>query len=219
MEMLKLICGNVWRHKLRSFLTMFGIAWGICSLVLMSALCDGFRQGQRKNMAQLGDNIVMLFGGRTERQAGGQRAGRRVFLNETAVGAVSSQCPGVEVAAGELKRYDTPASSLFNSGRFLVLGVSPDYLRLRNLPVETGRQIGAADVEEIRRVCVLGASVRKQLFETRGSLGQEIRIAGYPYQVIGLMGEKVQNSSYDGWDNDKILIPISALRRDTPPYR
>ena len=56
---------------------MFGIAWGIASLVLMSALCDGFRQGQRKNMSQLGDNIVMVWNGRTEKQAGGQRAGRR----------------------------------------------------------------------------------------------------------------------------------------------
>ncbi len=219
MEVLKLICGNIWRHKLRSFLTMFGIAWGICSLVLMSALCDGFRLGQRKNMAQIGDNIVMLFGGRTERQAGGQRAGRRVFLNDGAVNALRTQCPAIEVAAGESKRYDTPAASSFNSGRFLVLGVTPEYLQIRNLPVETGRTVSAADVGEIRRVCVLGASVRKQLFEGRRALGEEIRVNNYPYKVIGLMSEKAQNSSYDGWDNDKILIPLPALRRDTPPYR
>ena len=71
---------NLWRNKLRSFLTMFGIAWGIGSLVLMSALCDGFRQGQRKNMSQLGDNIVFVWGGRTEMQAGGQRAGHWIKL-------------------------------------------------------------------------------------------------------------------------------------------
>jgi len=198
---------------------MFGIAWGICSLVLMSALCAGFREGQRKNMSQIGDNIVILFGGRTERQAGGQRAGRRIFLNDVAVEAVRTQCPAVAVVAGELKRYDTTASSVHNSGRFLVLGVSPDYLRLRNLPVETGRPVSGADVQEGRRVCVLGSSVRKQLFESRRALGEEIRVNNYPYQVIGLMSEKVQNSSYDGWDNDKILIPLTSLRRDTPPYR
>lgn len=218
-EILRLVCGNVWRHKLRSFLTMFGIAWGICSLVLMAALCDGFREGQRKNMAQLGDNIVMLFGGRTERQAGGQRAGRRIFLDDRALEAVRTSCPLIEAAAGEQKRYDTPVSSAYNAGRFLVLGVSPEYLRLRNLPVETGRPVSGADVEEARRVAVLGASVRKQLFEGRRALGEEIRINGYPYQVIGWMSEKQQNSSYDGWDNDKVLIPISSLRRDTPPYR
>src|SRR5512139_660467 len=62
---------NLRRNKLRSFLTLFGIAWGITSLVLLSALSDGFRQGQRKNMAQIGDNIVFVYGGVTEMQAGG----------------------------------------------------------------------------------------------------------------------------------------------------
>lgn len=210
---------NMWRHKLRSFLTMFGIAWGICSLVLMLALCDGFRQGQRKNMSQIGDNLVFLYSGRTERQAGGERAGRRIWLTEQGVEAIRANCPLVETVAPEIKRYDTPVASSFNSGRFLVLGVSPEYLKLRNLPVETGRPVQARDVEEIRRVCVLGASVRKQLFEERLPLGCEIRINGYPYTVIGAMSEKMQNSSYDGWDNDKILIPITSLRRDCPPER
>lgn len=218
-ELLWLVCGSVWRHKLRSFLTMFGIAWGICSLVLMSALCDGFREGQRKNMAQLGDNIVMLFGGRTERQAGGERAGRRIYLNDKALEALRQGCPLIEIAAGEQKRYDTPVSSAYNAGRFLTLGVTPEYLKLRNLPVEAGRQVRAEDVAEARRVAVLGASVKKQLFEGRRALGEEIRVNGYPYQVVGLMSEKQQNSSYDGWDNDKVLIPLSALRRDNPPYR
>src|ERR1035441_712356 len=95
---------NVWRHKLRSFLTMFGIAWGIASLVLMSALCDGFRMGQRKNMEQLGSSIVMVWGGRTERQAGGQRAGRWIGLYQRDVEVIREQCPLVQVAAGEVKR-------------------------------------------------------------------------------------------------------------------
>src|SRR5512143_2154130 len=114
MEMLKLICGNVWRHKLRSFLTMFGIAWGIASLVLMSALCDGFRQGQRKNMQQLGNNFVMIFGGRTERQAGGQRAGRNIYLLEQDMLAMREQCPSVSVVGAEIKRYGITVSSDFN---------------------------------------------------------------------------------------------------------
>jgi len=209
---------NVWRNKLRSFLTMFGIARGIVSLVLMSALCDGFRQGQRKNMAQIGDNIVFLFGGRTQMHAGGQRAGRRIFLNERDVRALREQCPLLETVSGELRSEAVAAGSAFNSGRFTVIGVSPEYLKLRNLPVETGRQVQGPDVAEGRRVCVLGASVKKQLFEERRALGERVSIAGYPYTVIGAMGKKSQNSSYDGWDNEKILIPVSSLRRDRPPY-
>ncbi len=219
-ELLRQTVATLWRNKTRSFLTMFGIAWGIASLVLMSALCDGFRLGQRKNMEQLGNSFVMIFGGRTERQAGGQRAGRNIFLQEQDLQAVRTQCPGVEVVGGELKRYGTTVSSDFNSGQFLAVGVTPDYLKLRNLPVENGRQVNQADVADGRRVCVLGSSVKKQLFEARPQvIGQRIRISGHPYQVIGLMGEKNQNSSYDGWDNDKVLIPATSLRRDCPPNR
>jgi putative ABC transport system permease protein len=210
---------NVWRNKLRSFLTMFGIAWGIVSLVLMSALCDGFRQGQRKNMKQIGDNLVFLFGGRTENQAGGQRAGRRVWLTERDVRTLREQCPLLEVVSGELRGEDIAASSSFNSGRFAIVGVTPEYLSLRTLPVDRGRNVSAEDVAEARRVCVLGSSVKKQLFEERPNfLGQPITLNGHPYRVIGVMPEKNQNSSYNGWDNEKILVPVSSLRRDSPPY-
>jgi putative ABC transport system permease protein len=208
---------SVWRHKLRSFLTMFGIAWGIASLVLMSALCDGFRQGQRKNQSQLGDNIVLVFGGRTEKQAGGQRAGRRVYLEQRDVAAVREQCTTVSVVGAELKR-EARASSEFNSGSFLTLGVTPEYLQLRNLPAAIGRDVSAEDQAGAHRVCVLGHTVRKHLFEKRTDVvGRSISINGYPYTVIGLMSEKNQNSSYDGWDNDKVLIPQSSLLRDCPP--
>ena len=146
---------SVWRHKLRSFLTMFGIAWGIASLVLMSALCDGFRQGQRKNTAQLGDSMVMVWNGRTERQAGGQRAGRPIHLEQRDVEVIREQCPLVSVVASEVKRQ-AAASSGFNAGQFLTVGVTPEYLKMRTLPAAVGRDISAADQAQARRVCVLG---------------------------------------------------------------
>ena len=211
---------NLRRNKLRSFLTLFGIAWGIASLVLLASLSDGFRQGQRKNMSQIGDNIVFLFPGRTEMQAGGQRAGRRVFLYESDVEAIRSQCPDVAVVAAEIKTWGVPVRSRHNSGQFLVVGVSPEFLRLRNMWLAEGRHVGAADVDDGRRVAVLGHAVRQQLFEKRPEvIGRIIHLKGYPYTVVGVMAEKNQNSSYDGWDNDKILIPDTALRRDVPADR
>lgn len=211
---------NLRRNKLRSFLTLFGIAWGIASLVLLSSLSDGFRKGQRQSMAQIGDNLVFVWGGVTEAQAGGQRAGRRVILNERDVELIREQCPLVEVAAAEVKTGNVAARSAHNAGRFLTVGVSPEYLRLRNLPAAYGRAVSEADVREGRRVAVLGESVRKQLFEKNPRpLGERIWLNDYPYEVIGLMSEKDQNSSYDGWDNDKILVPAATLKRDMPATR
>ncbi|MBI4891532.1 MAG: ABC transporter permease [Acidobacteria bacterium] len=219
-DLVRQTLANLHRNKLRSFLTLFGIAWGIASLVLLSALSDGFRQGQRKNMAQIGDNIVFVFGGVTEEQAGGQRAGRRIRLKESDLDAVRTNCPSVAVLAAEHKTYEVPARSAFNSGRFLTVGVNPDYLQLRNLPIERGRTISAADVRESRRVAVLGYSVKKQLFEKRPVVpGDRIYINNYPFEIIGWMGEKEQNSSYDGWDNEKLLVPSTTLLRDMPADR
>lgn len=219
-DLLSHTLANIRRNKLRSFLTLFGIAWGIASLVLLSAVSDGFRQGQRKNMSQIGDNIVFVFWGRTELQAGGERAGRRIYLYERDVRAIRDQCPAVETVASEVKRWEAGVRSEFNAGKFLTLGATPEYLKLRNLRLERGRHINAEDVKQGRRVAVLGASVRKQLFEGRpDSISQTIQIQGYPYTVVGLMAEKNQNSSYDGWDNDKVVVPATALLRDFPPYR
>ncbi len=211
---------NLKRNKLRSFLTLFGIAWGIASLVLMSALGDGFRQGQRKHMSQIGDNIVFIWGGVTERQAGGQRAGRRIRLQNRDVEIIRSQCPAVEIVSAEQKTRQVPARSIFNSGRFLTVGVTPEYLKLRNLPAGLGRTISEQDNSQLHRVAVLGSTVRKQLFESNPTpLGERVYLNNYPYEVVGLMDEKEQNSSYDGWDNDKILIPQTLLLRDMPPSR
>ena len=211
---------NIRRNKLRSFLTLFGIAWGIASLVLLSTLADGFRHGQRKNLSQIGDRIVLIFPGRTSLQAGGERAGRRIHLYGRDIAAIRDQCPAVEVVAGERKTWRVPVRSSFNSGQFLVLGVTPEYIRVRNLGLAEGRHISSADEAGGRRVAVLGDAVRKQLFERRGNLlGETVHINGYPYLIVGLMAEKNQNSSYDGWDNDKVIIPSSSLRRDAPPDR
>lgn len=219
-DLLRQTLWNIRRNKLRSFLTLFGIAWGIASLVLMSALSDGFRQGQRKNMSQIGDNIVFVFGGVTEEQAGGQRAGRQIRLRESDIELIRANCPAVAVISAEHKTWDVPARSATNVGRFLTVGVNPEYLKLRNLPVESGRTVSEADVRQARRVAVLGASVRKQLFERNPRpVGERIYINNYPFEVIGVMSEKEQNSSYDGWDNDKILIPHTTLLRDAPSDR
>lgn len=216
-ELLGQAAGELLRHKLRSLLTMFGIGWGVCALALIIASGEGFEEGQRENAKQLGDRVVMVFPGRTELQTGGRRAGRTVRLYADDVNSIREQCPAVEVVAAEVKTWDVPARSDYNAGLFLVLGVDPDYLQLRNLRATKGRDVSWADVRNRSRVCVLGDAVRKQLFENQKDIiGRSIQIKGYRYTVVGLMAEKDQNSSYDGWDNEKILVPSPLVRSDCP---
>src|ERR1035438_3118125 len=102
-ELLRQVMGSLLRNKLRSFLTMAGIGWGIASIVLIVAMGDGFKAGQKNSIKSLGENIVILFGGRTEMQAGGERAGRRVRLNYGDVNNLRAEAYMIQTVAVELE--------------------------------------------------------------------------------------------------------------------
>lgn len=217
MEVLSQVASNLARNKLRSFLTMAGIAWGVASIVLIVAMGDGFKEGQHQNTKALGENIVLVFNGRTEKQAGGQRAGRRVRITYDDVRDVRAECYLVRKAVVELENQVSAASS-YNSGSFGAVGVEPMYAELRTIPIGEGRFLSEGDQSDRRRVCVIGENVRKQLFGARaGIVGTEVRLNGLPFVIVGLSPDKHQKSSYNGNDADKIFIPYSTLVRDLPP--
>jgi putative ABC transport system permease protein len=93
-ELLSHVISSLLHNKLRSFLTMAGIAWGVASIVLIVAMGDGFKEGQRDRTRPLGENIVITFGGQTEKQAGGRRAGRRIRLDYNDVRYPHRMLPG-----------------------------------------------------------------------------------------------------------------------------
>lgn len=196
---------------------MAGIAWGIASIVIIVAMGEGFRDGQRNSMKSLGENIVILFGGRTEKQAGGQRAGRPVHLTYTDVEDIRAECWLVEYVVGEIESTNR-GTSPFNSGAFDTDGVEPDFNKLRSVPLASGRWMTTEDNREARRVAIIGQKVRKQLFGARTSiLGQRIAVNSLPFEIVGLLADKNQNSSYGSLDENKIFIPYQTAVRDIPP--
>ena len=208
-EVLSQVVTSLLRNKLRSFLTMAGIAWGMASIVLIVAMGDGFKMGQRANIKPLGENIVLVFPGRTEMQAGGQRAGRRIRPKYDDIRDIRAECFLVDKVTCEMQT-STRAVSQFNSGTFNTIGVEPLYAQMRTMPIAEGRFHNDEEEREARRVCVLGDNVRKQLFGERPSvLGAKVAINGLPFRVVGLMSAKTQNSSYNGLDSDKIYIPYT----------
>ncbi len=216
-ELFGQVFGSLLRNKLRSFLTMAGIAWGIASIVIIVAMGDGFKEGQRNNMRGLGENIVILFGGRTAKQAGGQRAGRRIRLTYDDVDVIRRECWMVEYAIGEIESTNRGTSS-YNSGAFDTDGVEPDFNKLRNVAIAEGRWFSDDDDKQGRRVAIIGSKVKKQLFGGRTKiLGEQIAINSLPFEIIGLLADKNQNSSYGSLDESKIFIPYQTAVRDIPP--
>lgn len=217
-EMLTQTVQNVWAHKLRSALTMFGVAWGVASIIFMMAIGDGFKEGYRQSMYALGTDIAIVWGGRTSGQAGDQRAGRPVRLTADDVDAILAECPLVRHATPELER-SLPVASPHNSGRFSAHGVGPIYQHIRSLRLSAGRHLTDEDCREQRAVCLIGDQVKQQLFADRPATGAQIRIQGIPFLVIGEIEKKDQNNSYNGYDGEKIIVPYDTMARHFPDPR
>jgi putative ABC transport system permease protein len=206
---------TLWAHKLRTFLTMFGIAWGIISITLMVAAGEGLRVGQKKTADNFGKDIMIFFAGRTSMQAGGLRAGRPIHFEATDYQLVQEEATACQYVIPELGT-SAKVHSAFNSASLLVTGSLPPFAEIRTIPVSEGRYYNWEDQAEGRRVAFLGSDAKKQLFATRAAVGQTIFLRDSPYTVIGVMQEKEQDSSYDGRDISKVFIPFSSMIRDFP---
>ncbi len=203
-------------NKLRSFLTMFGIAWGIVSIMLMMAAVEGLKVGQKQVAETLGKDIMIVFGGVTSQQAGGTRAGRRIWIDRADAQLLREQCPSLAVVTPEEGFSGVLARSPHNSGQFRVTGALPVFTDIRSLWLADGRLWNAADEAEARRVAVLGYEVKTQLFFARNPVGATVYLNGTPYLAIGYLAKKDQDSNYDGPDNNKIFIPFATAMRDFP---
>jgi putative ABC transport system permease protein len=207
---------TLWSHKLRTFLTMFGIAWGIISITLMIAAGEGLRVGQMRQQETFAKDLMIIFNGRTSLQAGGLRAGRQLSWQDSDVPAVAEEATACRYVLPELERENLSTRSLYNNASPLVTGSLPPFAEVRSVRVAEGRFYGWGDNAEGRRVAFLGSNIKKQLFSTRPAVGETIYINNLPYTVIGVMESKDQNSCYDGWDVDKVFVPFNAMLRDFP---
>jgi putative ABC transport system permease protein len=207
---------TLWAHKMRAFLTMFGIAWGIVSIVLMVAAGEGLEKGQEEQAKTLGKDIMIVFHGRTSLQAGGVHAGRLVHWEDQDMPVVQAETPDCQYTIPELEQNTVRAHSNFNNAAFTVTGSYPQFGYIRSLDVGEGRFYDWDDMRDARRVAFLGSDAAKQLFPGRNPVGDNVYLNDFPFVVIGVMKKKKQDSSYDGWDVNKIFIPFSAMRRDFP---
>jgi putative ABC transport system permease protein len=217
-EILVQTARNLWAHKLRSLLTMFGISWGIASIVFMIAIGEGFKLGYRNMMYSLGTDIVIIWSGRTTKQAGGQRAGRDIRFAYEDVQAIRKECYAVRHVTAELAG-SKPVRSRYNSGTFSTHGIDPIYQQIRSMNLAEGRLISETDMAESRTVCVIGDEVKKQLFAGRAAMSAQVYIEDVPFTIIGELTRKDQNNSYNGLDGNKVLIPYSAMARYFPDPR
>ena len=208
-DIIRQVFEAIWANKLRSFLTMFGIAWGVASLLLLVGLGEGFRSGNKRGLAEFGTDVIMIFGG-TIPSLPGQHSGLHPYkLTLADLDAVHTQAPHVRDATGLINRGDLKQVSEFSSAGGAVMGIQTNFPDIRKLPIDKGRGLRTDDLAQRRLVAVLGQKSNQLLFPGRPSVGNFITINGYRFEVIGIAG-KVGRGNNSG-DNQRVYIPLTTM--------
>ncbi len=200
------------RNRFRAALSMLGIAWGIVSVVMLLAYGDGLHNAIGAGFrGAFGSGVAVIWPGQTSLQAGGERAGRSVRLRVEDVDAL--QALSLDRAASPEFIERLAVSYGDRQAVHAIRGVNTAYgeMRAERAAPGQGRFIEDGDVEERRRVAFLGREVYRKLFGGRRAVGETVRIAGRPFEVIGVMDEKVQMSSYFSPDAFCVFIPWTAM--------
>ena len=201
---------TLWAHKLRSFLTMFGIAWGVGSLLLLVGLGEGFRSGNRKQFDTLGENVMFIWSGRAPVMQGSFTALRQYYLTFRDYEDILSECPSVRAAAPVIRRGDIRAVSDFYQSSGNILGVPAKFNQIRYLPLSEGRWLNDMDDAEKRPVIVLGDETRRTLFLGRPSVGSSILLNGIRFEVIGTL-RRIGHGD-DMGRNLQSFVPLATMR-------
>jgi putative ABC transport system permease protein len=217
--------GQVFRailaNNLRSFLTMFGIAWGVGSLLVLVGLGEGFRSGQHRQLATFGNDVVMMWNGTIPALAN-QHTGMRPYQFTPGDVAALRTLPQLRSVTGFLNRNDLYEVSAYANSSGQVMGVEPNYAEIRFVPIAEGRFISQDDLTERRRVVVLGSKSATLLFPGHPMLGETININDVTFTVIGRV-DSISRGNNDS-DNSKVYIPLTimqelfAMKGDNVPH-
>jgi putative ABC transport system permease protein len=199
-------------QRKRMVLTVTAIAWGTIAIILLLSFGEGLKRSMDQGRRGLGDGLVILWMGETEKAYAGLPAGRPIRLVPDDVELALKSVPEIASAAGEMHNWNV---QLVNGRKALnkrVVGVHPAYGELRTSYAQRGgRYIDELDQRLKRRVVFLGNELAKNLFGTEDVVGKTLLVADMPFTVIGVLQKKRQMGMYGGPDSDRATIPLSTF--------
>jgi putative ABC transport system permease protein len=198
------------RNVTRSLLTMLGIVWGIATVTLLIAYGNSFRSILVHGFDAFGKSVVICWPQQTSEQPGGQRAGKKVMIEQADVDMVKATASLVRYVCRETVRRPAIIYGDRMVGTAPVRGVCPEYGEMRNEVPSQGRWLNAEDELERRRVIFLGGRLKEKLFSGRPAVGETLQVAGVRFTVVGVMARKIQLSNYFSSDDDSSWIPYST---------
>ena len=210
--MFKDILGQAWEAMLynrrRTAITMVGMAWGIATVVLLLAYGAGFTRALEAIFAEWGTHTIGVFPGRTSEQAGGDKAGVRVRFTLDDVDRAAAGVPGIgHISPADWK--DVSVQNDLHNYTWSVNGVRPVYQDIMKLNIDQGRFFNGAEDEQRAHVCVIGSEAKTKLFSGGWAVGEDIRLNGETFTIVGVLVPKMQESEDD--INRQLYIPFNTM--------
>jgi putative ABC transport system permease protein len=199
-------------QRKRMVLTVTAIAWGTIAILLLLSFGEGLKRSMEQGRRGLGDSLVIMWMGETEKAYAGLPAGRPIRLVPDDVELVLKSVPEIASASGEMHNWNVQLVNGRTALNKRVVGVHPAYGELRTSYAQAGgRYIDELDQRLKRRVVFLGNELAQSLFGTEDVVGKTLLVADMPFTVIGVLQKKRQMGMYGGPDSDRATIPLSTF--------
>ncbi len=210
---LKQFLQDIRKQKLRTSLTTFGILWGTAATIILVSFGEGLHQYQKKRFHGLGNRITIVWPGTTSKPFKGLPKSRTIRFTDDDVDMLKREIRGISLASPEYSR-GAPITYERKTLSQNLKGVYPEWGIMRNIiPEAGGRFINEIDHQYRKRVVFLGTRIRDKLFgEEVNPVGKHVIIKGVPFLVVGVMKDKVQNSSYSGRDRHNMFVAASTFK-------
>ena len=211
------ILATVKKNKLRTFLTMFGVFWGIFMLMLLLGSGKGLESGVTKNFGGWATNSGFVWTNRTTMAYQGMQPGRYIRFTNEDKEAIEQSVEGLGVIAPRNNmggwRGGNNVSRHTKTGAFTINGDYPEYQQVQIVDVYSGRHLNAKDIEDKRKVAVIGESVVNILFEEdENPIGEYILIKGVFFQVVGTF-KSLRGGEQGNRDTQTIYVPFTTFQQ------
>jgi putative ABC transport system permease protein len=203
------ILGMMQKNKLRTFLTAFGVFWGIFMLVMLLGVGNGLQNGVFAEFAGEATNSLWFWQGKTSLPYKGMQPGKQIIYTNQDIEAIKREIKEVEYIAPRNELWGEYSISYKNkNGSYTVFGATFEFFRINGEKLKTGRFINLNDIVEKRKVIVLGEKVSKVLFGDKDPIGEYVNIKGIYFKVIGLFNSTGNN----GRNEERLYIPFSTFQ-------
>ena len=211
LQTLRIAIRALLRNKMRSFLTMLGIIIGVGAVIAMVAIGEGAKARVEASFAAMGTNLLIVLPGATTSGGASGGFGSGPTLTWDDLKALQTELSSVKLAAPALRRNSQIVSEEQNWSTGIT-GTTPAYFAVRSWPMSSGTAISQSDVDGGTKVVVLGQTVAAKLFgPSSDPVGQSVRIANIPFQIIGVAAKKGQSPTGQDYD-DVAFIPVTTFQ-------